>query len=74
MGRSTTQTKRLNPLVEERFLHGAREAPHRLRDLADVIELIRANGIEEGLSEALHPYVRPKFLELWQAAQVQDGE
>lgn len=49
-------------------------APHRLRDLADVIELIRVNALGEELAESLHPYVRAKYLELWQAAQVSDEE
>jgi hypothetical protein len=63
----------LPTLIELKIASGM-TAPHRLRDLADVIELIRVNAIEEGFSESLHPYVRPKFRELWQAAQVRDGE
>jgi hypothetical protein len=46
-------------------------APHRLKDLADVQELIRSAGFERSISDDLHPWVRDKFLELWQA--VQDG-
>jgi hypothetical protein len=46
-------------------------APHRLKDLADVQELIRTAGFERSLADDLHPWVRDKFLELWQA--VQDG-
>jgi hypothetical protein len=49
-------------------------APHRLRDLADVIELIRINGLGEDLAGSLHPYVREKFHELWRAAQAGDTE
>ncbi len=49
-------------------------APHRLRDLADVIELIRINRLRRDLDETLHPYVRDKYLELWQAAQQGDEE
>jgi hypothetical protein len=44
-------------------------APHRLRDLADVLELIRVNGLPADLAEKLDPYVRDKYLELWTAAQ-----
>jgi hypothetical protein len=47
-------------------------APHRLRDLADVIELIRVNDLEESFVESLNPYVREKFRELWRAAQTRD--
>jgi hypothetical protein len=49
-------------------------APHRLRDLADVIELIRVNELAEDLAQDLHPYVRAKYLELWRAAQQRDEE
>jgi hypothetical protein len=49
-------------------------APHRLRDLADVIELIRENAIEESFALSLDPYVREKFHALWQAAQSADDE
>ena len=49
-------------------------APHRLRDLADVIELIRVNELTEDLARDLHPYVREQYLELWRAAQERDEE
>jgi hypothetical protein len=49
-------------------------APHRLRDLADVIELIRVNALPADYREHLHPYVRDRFRELWQAAQVAERE
>ena len=63
----------LPTLIEFKVASGM-TAPHRLRDLADVIELIRVNGIKEGFAESVHPYVRAKFRELWQAAQAQDSE
>lgn len=44
-------------------------APHRLKDLADVQELIGAAKLPRSLAEALHAWVRPKFLELWDAVQ-----
>jgi hypothetical protein len=47
-------------------------APHRPRDLDDVIQLIRANGLDQHFGERLDPYVRAKFQELWQAAQIRD--
>jgi len=49
-------------------------APHRLRDLADVLEVIRILQLPEGLAEELNPYVQEKYRELWQAAQVQETE
>jgi len=42
-------------------------AAHRLKDLADVQELIRAAGLPKSFAESLHPWVRDKFLELWRA-------
>ncbi|MHC4108439.1 MAG: hypothetical protein ACYSTY_10185 [Planctomycetota bacterium] len=47
-------------------------APHRPRDLDDVIQLIRKNGLDRDYGQQLHPYVRDKYLELWEAAQVRD--
>ncbi len=42
-------------------------APHRLKDLADVQELIRSAHLPIELAEELHPWVRDRFLELWRA-------
>jgi len=44
-------------------------AAHRLKDLADVQELIRSAGIPISMASALHPWVRGKFLELWRSVQ-----
>jgi hypothetical protein len=62
------------PTLLELKLASGMTAPHRLRDLADVIELIRINGLGEDLAGSLHPYVREKFHELWRAAQAGDTE
>jgi hypothetical protein len=42
-------------------------APHRLKDLADVQELIRAGRLPRTMDQDLHPWVRAKFVELWDA-------
>lgn len=63
----------LSTLIELKLASGM-TAPHRLRDLADVIELVRVNRVEESFAESLHPYVRAKFRELWQAAQADDSQ
>ncbi len=63
----------LETLIELKLASGM-TAPHRLRDLADVIELIRVNELSQELAESLDPYVRQKYLELWQAAQTSDDE
>lgn len=49
-------------------------APHRPRDLDDVIQLIRANALPRDYAVKLNPYVAQKYDELWQAAQLQDDE
>ncbi len=53
-------------------LASGQSAPHRLRDLDDVMQLIRANGLPLDYGDQLDPYVRGKFEEMWRAAQVRD--
>jgi len=42
-------------------------AAHRLKDLADVQELIRSAKLPSTMADALDPWVRVKFVELWAA-------
>ncbi|HEX8324651.1 MAG TPA: hypothetical protein VF595_12155 [Tepidisphaeraceae bacterium] len=58
----------LERLLELKLASGMTNAG-RLRDLADVQELIRVRGLDEGTAEQLHEYVRPKFLELLRAVR-----
>jgi hypothetical protein len=58
----------LEKLLEIKLASGM-SAPHRLRDLADVLELIRRCGLPREKAGDLDPYVREKFLELWDAAR-----
>lgn len=44
-------------------------APHRLRDLSDVQDLIAARNLPASLANELDPSVRDKYLELWQSVQ-----
>ncbi len=60
-------------LVELKLASGL-SAPHRLRDLADVLELIRHARLPEAFADRLDPSVRSKYLELWSAAQARDPE
>ena len=55
-------------LIEMKLASGL-SAPHRLKDLADVLELIRALSLPRETTASLDPSVREKFDELWQAAQ-----
>ena len=63
----------LAKLVELKLASGM-TAPHRLKDLADVLELVRTASLPAALADHLDPYVREKYAELWRAAQVQDPE
>ena len=63
----------LETLIELEIASGM-TAPHRLRDLADTIELIRVNDLPSDYRERLDPYVRDRFGELLQAAQVTEPE
>ena len=62
------------PRTIELKLASGMTAPHRLKDLADVIEIIRILELPAGLAEELDPYVREKYRELWGAAQTEDRE
>jgi hypothetical protein len=56
----------LPSLVDLKLASGM-SAPHRLKDLADVQELIRVLELPREFMERLNPYVRAKFFELWTA-------
>lgn len=58
-------------LIELKLASGL-SAPHRLKDLADVLELIKAASLVRELGAELDASVRPKYDELWLAAQVKD--
>lgn len=63
----------LAKLVELKLASGT-SAPHRLKDLADVLELVRAAGLPRELGRELDPSMQAKYDELWQAAQGRDPE
>jgi hypothetical protein len=44
-------------------------SPARIKDLADVLELIKMMKLPEAFAERLNPYVRDKFRELWNDAK-----
>jgi hypothetical protein len=58
----------LPTLIELKLASGMTNAG-RLRDLADVQELIRMLRLPADYGEQLNPYVREKFAELWSAVQ-----
>ena len=58
----------LATLLELKLASGL-TAPDRLKDLADVQEVIRIRRLPRTLSADLNPFVRDKYLELWDAVQ-----
>jgi len=54
----------LEKLIELKLASGM-TAPDRLRDLADVQELIKIRRLPADFAERLDPYVRDTYLELW---------
>ena len=54
----------LEKLIELKLASGM-TAPDRLKDLADVQELIKVRALPDEFAERLDPYVRAKFLELY---------
>jgi hypothetical protein len=63
----------LPTLVELKLASGI-TSPHRLKDLADVQELIKLHALPQQFAEMLNPYVRDKFTELWIACQQQSTD
>ena len=55
----------LPTLVELKLASGMTGGIHRLKDIADVVELIKALTLPRSLGEHLNPFVRDKFYELW---------
>ena len=58
----------LATLVELKIASGMTD-PGRLRDLSDVIELIKLLDLKLTFVESLSPFVRDKYAELWNAAR-----
>jgi len=58
----------LEKLIELKLASGI-SASDRLKDLADVQELIKIRGLDAGFAARLNPYVRAKYLELEEAVR-----
>ena len=63
----------LPKLIELKLASGM-SAPHRLKDLADVLEVIRHLSLPREMAQSLDTSVRAKYEELWQAAQTRERE
>ena len=66
------KTLTLEKLVELKLASGM-TAPHRLKDLADVQEIIKIKGLTADFIEKLNPFVHEKFLELQKAVAEAEG-
>jgi hypothetical protein len=62
----------LETLIELKLASGL-TAPHRLRDLADVQDLIEMLQLPLDLAEELDSSVREKYIELWRASRPVNG-
>jgi hypothetical protein len=62
------------PTLIELKLASGMTAPSRLKDLADVQELIRMLHLPSTFGDQLDPYVRMKFDELWKSVEVDPEE
>lgn len=62
------KTLTLEKLIELKLASGM-TAPHRLKDLADVQELIKLKNLTVDFAGKLNPFVREKFLELQKAVE-----
>jgi hypothetical protein len=63
----------LSRLVELKLASGI-SAPHRLRDLADVQEIIKARRLDEAFAGRLDGSVREAYLELLRAVRAAPPE
>lgn len=60
------KTLSLEKLIELKLASGM-TAPHRLKDLADVQEIVKIKNLTADYAEKLNPFVQAKFLELQKA-------
>ena len=58
----------LEKLIELKLASGM-TAPDRLKDLADVQELIKVKHLAKDFADKLNPYVREKYIELWNGVE-----
>jgi hypothetical protein len=56
---------RLDKLIELKLASGMTGGVNRMKDLVDVVELIKILDLPANIADKLDPYVREKFRELW---------
>jgi hypothetical protein len=60
---------KLETLIELKLASGMTGGINRMKDLVDVVELIKICGLPADTADRLDPYVRDKFKELWDGVQ-----
>ena len=58
----------LSTLIELKLASGM-SAPHRAKDIGDVVSLIQELNLSADYASGLHSYVREKYVELWRAIE-----
>ena len=59
----------LEGLIELKLASGISGGVGRLKDLADVVEVIKMLGLPETMADRLNPYVGGRYRELWQGIE-----
>jgi hypothetical protein len=62
-----THVVTLAKLVELKLASG--QAPHRLKDLGDVQELVQQLKLPREFAQQLHPSLRAEYCRIWDGAQ-----
>jgi hypothetical protein len=65
---------RLETLIDLKLASGMTGGVNRLKDLADVVELIKVLKLPEDFDQRLNPYTREKFAELWTGVRDSAGD
>jgi len=63
----------LPALVELKLASGMTGGVNRMKDLVDVVELIKLLNLPRQFGERIDAYVRPKYDELWTGLQGQNA-
>ena len=56
----------LEALIELKLASGISGGIERLKDIADVVEVVKMLGLPETIADRLNPYVSDRYRELWQ--------
>jgi hypothetical protein len=64
----------LASLVELKLASGMTGGIHRLKDITDVVELIKVVDLPADFAEKLNPFVRDRFIEIWTEVKASNYE